>query len=163
MTSSGIYSDGGQNIDNLLIDEWSVDGSYARTTLRINNNTLAGEGWGATFKDVDATTGSRGSFIDISPTDNSPIRFVGGKIDGGNNDAPDGSVFESVKSLFWAGYTRTPFNQAVSINGVGWEDLGTSPSSEPTMAWAEGTTVRNSNSDNNEVWQRIGDGWIQIA
>jgi hypothetical protein len=48
-------------------------------------------------------------------------------------------------------------------NGVTFEDLGTSPSSEPTLDVPAGTTVRNLNADNNEAWQLMGSSWVQIA
>lgn len=49
------------------------------------------------------------------------------------------------------------------VAGAGTEDLGTGATSAPTGAWPEGTTVRNSNADNDETWRLISGTWVQLA
>ena len=49
------------------------------------------------------------------------------------------------------------------VSGGAVEDLGTSPTSAPTGAWPDGTTVRNSNSDNNETWRLVKGTWVQTV
>lgn len=60
-------------------------------------------------------------------------------------------------------WANTIAGNTTTVNGTGTEDLGTSPTSAPTGSWPDGTTVRNSNSDNNETWRRVARTWVQIA
>lgn len=50
-----------------------------------------------------------------------------------------------------------------TVNGVGTEDLGVAPTAAPTGSFPAGTTVRNSNADNNATWQLISGTWVQLA
>jgi len=104
---------------------------------------------------ADKTTVFGGNYVDTQGT---ATQRYGINEDDGATDTylllpqTEGNVNDGVKLA-----SDTPYNFGAT------EDLGTSPTTSPTIDVPNGTLVRNSNPDNNETWQLVRGEWVQVA